>query len=103
MPTDDPTDPTEPTPARKRVSGSQLLDAIEALPARVAAAVGGSSADPDDDGSRDTGDLPPVVTFEGEPEPTPEEIEETADDLPETPPEPGQPARRRSGFPRRKR
>lgn len=104
MPTDDPTDPpTEPVARRQRVSGAALMEAIEALPGRIAAVVGSSGGD-DDGADPDTGDLPPEVTFDADPEPTPEEIEHS----PTPPPVPsddglGLSSARRRGFPRRRR
>lgn len=102
MPTDDPTDPPE-TPARRRVSGAQLLDALNTLPDRIAERLDGHHAEPDgdDDAEPDTGDLPPEVTFTPEPEPTPEQIEDTPPPT-ATSSDTGTVARR-SGFPRRKR
>jgi hypothetical protein len=101
-PTDDPTDPVDDPPrGRRRVSGAQLLDAMEALPGRVATALRGGSDDGDDDAGG--GPLPPQVTFEPEPEPEPDEPDDTPVEPATLPDVDGIVSRRRGGFPRRRR
>lgn len=100
MPTDDPTDPIDdPKPGRRRVTGAQIMEAIDRLADRVGG--GGGDDDPPDDGP-----LPPEVTFEPEDEPVPNPDDPaTQPDIPPTPPTdsaPGRPARK-GGFPRRRR